>query len=236
MSDPQNPDEPVFDQVAPRDDFDEEGQSRPVRNTNVTVICIFAFLLAGVGLLTSCGGLAAALFTADLQKTMASMPGQPPQAKEAQAEMNAKAAEITARYRWVTIPLLALKMACELVMIFAAAMTWGMKERGRYLLVRVLLCALAVEAIVLVPGILTQIEMQAVTRDYMGKAMPAQPGAPPQAAKMAESMMMAGAVLGMVFGIGWLVLKGVYYGLGARYLSRPDIAALFQPSTDSGPE
>ncbi|MBS0265912.1 MAG: hypothetical protein JSS02_28535 [Planctomycetes bacterium] len=234
MSDSTAVDGGIFEE-SPSDDELESPLPPRARPKGVEIVCIVAFILGGSGLLVSATGLASSVFARKFQTTMAGPAGVPPELQQAQAEMNAQVMEIVERYRWISLPLISLKLAVEVALLLATVRTWRLQERGRKLLIRVLWIALVLETLQVFPGIVIQIETQAVTREFMQKIMTSRPGAPQQASQVATKLVQGLAVVSLVIAIGWMVLKDLYYGLAARYLARPEIAAQFRAAESGEP-
>jgi hypothetical protein len=228
MSSPDFPDDRKFADDSPFEQTSDvptagpEGGQRP---QSLTFICILAMLLGGVGLLMGCFGLASQAFAAQIQKLSAVPPGANGPGVEAQAKM----AAITERYKWVTLPLMVLKIFVEGALLIGAIMAMGLRPHGRTWLLAALIAALILESIQMVPGILIQSETFAVMREMI----PAQQGAnrpPPGATEVANAIFSAIGIGAIVISLGWLALKAVFYVIGIRYLRKPAVVALFPRS------
>ncbi len=219
-------DDSPFEQTSDVSADGPEGGQRP---QHLTLICILAMLLGGVGLLTGCFGLVSQAFAAQIQKLSVLPPGADNPAAEAQSKMNAKMMAVTERYKWVTLPLMVLKLFVEGALLIGAIMAMGLKPHGRTWLLSALIAALILESIHVVPVIL----VQSATFAAMREMIPAQQGAnrpPPGATEVANAIFSAIGIGAIVMTLGWLALKAVFYVIGIRYLRKPAVAALFPRS------
>jgi hypothetical protein len=211
--------------------FDAPTEQREAgqRPQNLTFICILSIILGGLGLLTGCFGLVSQAFASQVQKLSAMPPGANNPAAEAQAKMNEKMLAIGARYKWVTLPLMVLKLFVEGALLIGALLAMGLKAHGRTWLLGGLIAALVLESIHIVPTLMVQSETFAVMRDLM----PLQQGAnqaPPGAAQFLNALFSAVGIGSMVIAVGWLAAKAVFYVIGIRYLRKPAVVALFPRS------
>lgn len=242
MSGPDSDDEPVFFEDTPADAILVTADGAPVRPSGLTFICVLALVLGSAGLLIGCTTMASQVFASGVQNTLAGMSGGAnQQAVEIQKEMNARALAITARYKWVTLPLVAIKIFVEAALLIAAIMSLGLKIRGRSWLLAALFAATVFEVIYVVPAILIQRETQAVMSEMMPKLMDAQQGAnkaPPGLNNVMSTFFSAVGVAAIVFALVWLAAKLAFYVYGIKYLNLPEVVSLFAPANFNpvGPE
>jgi hypothetical protein len=203
------------------------GGSRP---GGLTFICVAAIALGGAGLLMGCFGLMSQVFTSEMQQGFAGFPGgaNMPGA-EAQKEMNARLLAVANRYKWVTLPLLVVKVFVEAALLAGGLMSWGLKPRGRSWLLGGLCAATVFDAAYVVPTVLVQRETQAVMSEMMPKLMAAQQGrnAPPGMNDFMSGFMSVVGIASTIVALVWLAGKVLFYMLGIRYLRKPEVRALF---------
>jgi hypothetical protein len=196
------------------------------RPQNLTVICILAMILGGFGLLTGCFGVMSLVFASQARQAISAMPpGVNNPTVEMQKQMNDKMAAINNRYKWVTLPLMLVKLCVEAAILIGAIMTLGLKPRGRSWLLAGLIAALVLESIQVVPGIMVQSETFAMMREMV----PVQQGAnaPPGMNDFMTVFFSAIGIGTIVMTLGWLAAKFIFYVIGIRYLRKPAVAALF---------
>jgi hypothetical protein len=241
MSGPRSDDSPVFydDSASDMTPVTPEGVTTSAggRPGGLTVICVLAIILGGLGLLTGCFGLVSQAFTTQMQQAVAGMqPGNLPGA-EVQKEMNARILAVANRYKWVSLPLMAVKIFVEAALLAAAVMAWGLNPRGWSWLHGALIATIIFETVHAVPQVLVQLETRAVMNEMMPKMMAAQHGrnqAPPGMENFMSSVFSAATLVSLIFILIWLVGKIVFYVIGIRYLRKPDVRALFAAPGGAG--
>jgi hypothetical protein len=230
MSSPDYHDDRDFAQPSPFEptpDSPEEAPGAGDRPQNLTFICILAILLGGSGLLTGCFGVMSQAFAARAQQAFSAMPpGANNPMAEAQKKMNEKMMAVTERYKWVTLPLIVLKLFVEAALLIGAIMSLGLKPHGRTWLLAGLIAALVLESIQIVPGIMIQSETFAVMREMM-PLQQGPNGPPPGANEFVKVFFSAIGIGSMIIALGWLAAKFVFYVIGIRYLRKPELVALF---------
>lgn len=205
------------------------------RPGGLTAICIIALVLGALGVLTGCSGVGMALVGNQVQQWQQkfSTMGSPAPVRDVQTEMNLQSIRIFNRYRVVNLILAVCQLLIVGALIGGAIQTLRSREMGRRLLVFGCLAAIGWEVVRAVPHTLMQLENTAMMEEYMPRMMEAQaPGG--QAAQMAEFARMIAhfsTIMGWVIFFGWLMMKLAFYGVAARYLTRPKIKSLFGDSS-----
>jgi hypothetical protein len=149
---------------------------------------------------------------------------------EIQQEMNARLMAVTSRYRWLLVPLAVVKIVVDAVLLVGALLAWGLKPRGWSWLHGALIAAIIFEAVQAVPVLMVQRETQAITNEMMTKMMAAQRGGinpPPGMQNFMSGMTSAISIMSMIYALGWLAVKLVFYVFGIRYLRKREVVALF---------
>ncbi len=218
-------------------DYDDRQPAASASSTprGLPVICILAIILSVLGLLTGCVGLGSEIFTSRMKQMMARMPRQGNQ--QEQQDMTDRLMAITDRYKWMTLPLLAAKVVVEIMLLTGAILAIRLSPRGRSWLLAALVAALVVESLYIIPTVLVQRETQAVTSEFMAKAMAAQQGrnAAPGMENFASTFTSVVGILSIVFAIGWLGAKFIYYALSIRYLRKSELVTFFSIPSDEMP-
>lgn len=236
MSGPNSHDDPVFIDDSPSDKSPGTPEGAGDRPACLTFICVTALLLGSVGLLTACTGLLSQVFSSGMQQAIAGMPGgaNMPGA-DVQREMNARIMAVTNRYKWVTMPLMLVKIIVEAALLAGAIMSLGLKPRGRSWLLGALVAAIVFEAIHAVPVLLIQRETQLLMSEMMPRMMEAQQGphkAPPGLTDFMSTFFSAIGFATIIVAVGWLVAKIIFCAFGIRYLRQPGMRALFAPPAE----
>jgi hypothetical protein len=231
MSGPKPDDEPVF--------FDEAAgaastgglEDPTVRPAGLTTICVLAILLGGAGFLMGCVSLTSQAFDSKLQQAVAGMQprGNDPTA-EIQRDMNARMTAVTNRYKWLLVPLAVVKIVVDAALLVGALLAWGLKPRGWSWLHGALIAAIVFEVVQAVPTLMVQREYQAITNEMMTKMMTAQRAGinpPPGMQNFMSGMTSAISIMSMVYALGWLTGKLIFYAFGIRYLRKREVVTLF---------
>lgn len=203
-----------------------------VRPTMLTVICVLGIVFGALGLLTGGIGLLSQLFSAQIQQVVtAGQAGISGPGGEAQTEIVTRTMNISRKYNPVLIPLTVVKLLVEGALLIGSIMTLGFKLSGKSMLAGALIAAAILETILFIPKAMMQRETQAAVADLLPQVMAAQGGSGMPAGFDMSSMMNGIGTVTLVFGVFWLAAKIVLYVLGTRYLRRPDIEALFTPTS-----
>jgi len=204
------------------------------RPGGLTVICVLAIVLGALGLMTGCFGLLSQAFNQQMQNGLAGLQaGANKEAAELQQEMNAKVVAASAKFAWLNMLLAVVQLAVAASLLVGGIMSLKLRPLGRKLLLGAFVAAIVFEAARIYPTISVQQAMVPIMAEYMPKMMKAQ--APPggqQPAGMDQAMssiMSALGIVGMVFFVVTVAVKGVYYAIGIVYLRKPSVALLFTP-------
>jgi hypothetical protein len=218
-----------FDASYVPDEFD-----RPPRRCpgGLTAICVIAIVLGGLSVLTSLASLGGAAFQGTLQKTFTiqqkpGMSADLSRTLKAQAEAQAAMQAVAHKYLWFTIGSALLNIAVGACLLTGGIRALQMRPKADSFLIAVFIAGIVFEIAACVVTVLMQIDLAPAMSQLMMAATPKSGPAAEQAA--------VGAIIGkvaMVFGIalnlGWALGKMIFYGVGARYLRRPNIQPLFQ--------
>jgi hypothetical protein len=208
------------------DDSAGAGTSPEGRPGGLTVICVLAMVLGGMGVLAGCFGLAAQALSSGIQQAVVGMPGQNMPGAEAQRKVQEKMMAVGNRYKWVTLSLLVIKIFVEAALVAGALLAWGLNPRGWSWLHGALIAVIVFECVHAIPQVLIQVETQSLMKEMMA-AQQARNQAPPGLENMMSSIFSAAGILSLVFISLWLAGKLVFYVVGIRYLRKPGTRALF---------
>ena len=203
------------------------------RPGKLLAICIIAIVLGALGLLGAAGGAVGMLFGAQMQN-VANF-GATEAQREVQKQMTQQVAAVAAKWQVFNVVTLAVHFVVAPCLLAGAILTLCWKPGGRRLLVAALLAAAVFELVRMGPAMMTARETQEITAEFMPKLMEA--AAPPGARQPANlnammgGMMKAMVIAGMVLGIAMVAAKVIFYLIGAAYLRKPAVAALFADSS-----
>jgi hypothetical protein len=210
---------------------------RPQRPGGLTAICVIAIVLGSLGLcfvLFTAGSMALATtiqrMVEEQQRTAMNNP-----AHDANLEMQKKMQAIGDRHRGSNLALLLANTVLAGSLLAGGIAALRMVPKARTFLLAVFVAAILFVILRAVIEAFGQIEMAAVISDSMRNAMatavprgPAAGQATAQATHMATMFAKVGVFLGMAVTVVLALAKVIFYGIGARYLCRPDIRRLFE--------
>jgi hypothetical protein len=207
------------------------------RPGGLTAICVMAIVLGALGLMTGCLGALSQVFNQQMQNGLAEMQaGANEEAAELQKEMNAKVLAATAKYAWLTAVLSVFQLALAGSLLAGGIMSLKLRPLGRKLLLGAFATAIVFEAVRIYPTLAVQRATAPIMAEYMPKVMKAQApkGGQPQGMDQAMSGIMSVAlIVGMVFAVGTVIVKVVFYAIGIVYLRKPPVTSLFaSPALD----
>jgi hypothetical protein len=202
-------------------------------------LCITAIVIGSLGILTGLYGLAMLAVGRTLQEKLEAAQSVGPAAAqmakqlEVRREMQKQIQEVVYRWRWITMPLLAVNLAVSLGLIVGGAGSLRLRPRGRTLLWFACWAAIVLELARLGPTLVIQKETLAVTSRYMSRLMEvsAPPGQkmPAEAGEIAGVFMKVAAIGAIVVGVVLALAKVGLYAFGVIYLRRRDVRILFEP-------
>ncbi|WP_442510189.1 hypothetical protein SH528x_001797 [Novipirellula sp. SH528] len=193
----------------------------PVRPTGITVVAVVCIVAGILGGLSSVGSLANTLFA----QRFAAMFTPQGEAGKIQVEMQRETMAIFAKYY---IPNLLIGFLGIILGVALVAGGIGLLQRkrwGRTWIRRTLLVAIILECVRIVTYSLMQFEIFPVTKEYMQKIANAQGG--PMGGETVAWFSTIGVVVGMVFFIGWFLIKLFLMIWGRRYLAKPMLDSYF---------
>jgi len=226
------PDDSPF--IETPDDRTAVGGDRP---GGLSAICVMTIVLAALGLLGGCIGLASQVSQARVKEAVAAMhaAGNRPVDK-VQQEFNDRIFAITDRYKWATLPLMIAKIAVEIGLLAGAIGSLRLDRRGRAWLQYALVAAIVVESLHAVPVMLIQSETRTATTEMMGKMMATGGGGNAPPAGLQDVAATFGSIVGILsiaYAVGWLLAKIIFYVIAIRYLRKPAIVRLFAATPDN---
>jgi hypothetical protein len=211
--------------------FDGAPAQRP---GGLTAICVIAIVLGALGLcgsLLTLGILAMQKPLENAFKMQQKVPSGIPESFKAQMEMQNETQnkmqeatqKVNQRYWGVHVGLGLLNLAFAGSLLAGGIMALKLNPKARAFLVVVFAAAIVFEIVRTIVIVFVQLNTVAVL-----SAIP-NSGAGPAVTMM--TFAKVAAIGGMVFWAGFGLAKIVFYGIGAAYLRRPNIRALFQETT-----
>lgn len=202
------------------------------RPGGLTAVCVLTLVMGSMGLLSGLGGLLGLVAGQVLQQSMLKVqPGMDPGMREAQQDMQDELARLTDRFRPFQWARVVGQLLLSMAMIAAAVLALRVKPAGRQALLWALIAALfltvaqaALEGAVLrLSGPVMQKSIQRIAQ----QAGPPGQRPPPGFDQMMGGIGQAMVVMQWVVLLGWTALKCAFYLIGAWYLTRPAVVALF---------
>jgi hypothetical protein len=213
-----------FDSDSPRSAGVPDGK----RPRGLTVICVIAIVLGGLGLLASLGGIAKLAADSGFQQSF--MPPQGPggdQAIEIQRLMQQKRQVIANRYWWPNMGFALANLVVAGGMLAGGIMALNRFPAARALLLVVFAVAVPFEVSRSVVNVLMQRDIAVVLSDLMPRLMETSPPAHgPNARQAAEMGEMAAKVvlyLGLAFTLAFSLAKLIFYAVGCSWMGRPAV-------------
>jgi hypothetical protein len=210
--------------------LDAAARQRP---GGLTAVCIIAIVLGVLGLCGSVLGVASVAFQGKLQALMKQQQELAPKVRnnalKQQMEIQNKVSEATQkvanRHLGVTSVFLALNLLLSAGLLAGGIATLKLSPKGRQFLMGVFLAAIVFEILRSILTVFTQLDMVAELSAIRNVGGPAD-----MPLTLAKAGIVGGLVLGLVLVLGMVV----FYAIGASYLRRPKVLALFErPAADS---
>ena len=236
---PFNPYQPPQEFGQSAEDFD--GPRR--RPSGLTAVCVISIIVGALGVLGALQTLGAAAFQGAMQKSF-SMPSQPGMSKDfakvqkAQEEMQREIQAVSHKYLPFTCTAAVVNMAISVCLLVGGIMLMKMNPKVRTFMIAVFAVGIVYVMINSVIVVFVQLDMGAVMARVMPQMMVAagpkgEPGAEQGAAFMATAAKI-GIYIGIAITLAWALFNLIFYAVGARYLSRPNIRRLFEqrPAND----
>jgi hypothetical protein len=199
----------------------------------IKTLAILAIILGALGIF---GALSTALaLGADPAKmhSLAAVPGQSARVAEVQAEMSKALMAVANEWKTYNGVMAILTFFVAGALLAGGIMSHKLREQGRRILQIVFVVAIPLDLLRGVISILAGMATLQILREYMPQmihaSMPA--GGSPSSAgieSVASGMAEGSAVMGIVIGVGWTLLKIGFYAVGSIYLRKPEVRAAFK--------
>jgi hypothetical protein len=218
-----------------------DSETLPRRPGGLTAICVIAIILGGLGVITGLMGIGGLLGGQAIQKNLAPSFPQPAGAPigethekmmEVQGEMNDKIYAVGRQFILPNAIVLTLHVAVAVFLIVGAVQCLKLKAVGRTILIATFCFAIPFEMARSGFQLYQQMQIMAVMEVYFPRMMeaatpPDAPEAPDMGAMMNVMMSaMKAASYGMI--IVFLLVKGIFYAIGAMYMTRRKVRELFE--------
>jgi hypothetical protein len=199
----------------------------------LTAVCVIAIVLGAMGVGKSVLGLGGLATKKTLENAvkMPRQPGMPDGAVEAQAEMQKKMQAVGDRYLGLNAAIAVLNLLFSACLLGGGIMTLKLNPQARKFLIAAFAAAIVFDVAQTAVTIFVQLQMVTVMSETMPRAMAAatpRGGPPPE--ELATFTMVLTKVVSFVM-IAFYAALGlaevVFYGVGARYLCRPNVRRLF---------
>lgn len=216
--------------VPPMASWTQEAPPAP-RPGGLTVICIIAIVLGGLGLLNAPMAIVNLVAGQRIQQALAFTPPGPGQNQMAEMQrlMQEKMMAVTNRYWWPLMGFAVLNLGLSMGLLVGGIMALKRAPQARTLLVVVFAVTILFELVQCGVNVMVQSKMAAVMSEMLPQVMaasapPNRPGAQ-QAANMGQAVAKMSIIAGIAVQVIWTLAKLVYYGIGWSYLGRSHVRA-----------
>jgi predicted secreted protein len=213
---------------------EETAVAEPPRTGRIKAICIIAIVLGALGVLSGCAGVAGMAFGNQLQTAMKtfSQSAMSDDEKEAQAEMERSLQAVQDRFWTANVILLAALLVIAAGLLIGGIQCLRRRPSARRILCTACTAAFLFEMVRALVGMFMQTQMMSATMHHMQQMMQGADGGAPAEMDFVITLMRASMIVGIVFGLGWVLAKLVFYGISAWYLRQPHVRAYLEgPST-----
>lgn len=197
--------------------------------SRVKTLSIISIVLGALGLLGAFSG--AAAFLAGPQKTMGAMKGMSAEEVEVQQEMAKAIVALTEDWKTFNGIVTILSFIVAAALIAGGIMSLKIRKQGRDVLATTFVVAIPLKVVQAVASVWIGMATIEILHEYLPKIMQAAnpPGRslPAGAQGVATSIGEAAALLGIAFGVGWILLQLGFFIVGAIYLRKPEVRATF---------
>jgi hypothetical protein len=218
-------DNPLNAYQPPAPGADESQQKQPGAG-RVKAICIVAIVLGCLGVFSALGGMVGLLFGQQIQGAMSTpnQPGMPPEMVQAQRDMERDLYAIQNRFLPINAVLIALLVLVSAGLLIGGIQSLRRVTPGRKVLVAACSAAIVFELLRGIVQVVIQAQTISMTMQHTERMLDAG-GGPPGMAEMAMTVARVAIIVGIVFGVLWMLAKLVFYGISVWYLRKPSVVA-----------
>ena len=192
------------------------------RPGGLTLVCVIAIVLGALGLLGALMGMASLAIGSAVQDafTMRQQPGMADEVVDAQIEMQESVQAVTDRYWGFHLGFSLVHLVVAGGLLAGGIVALRLSPSGRRFLITAFVVAILFELSRAVFQGIVQIDMWAGISDSMSRMaeIPTKNGGPSGA--FLAAVMNASVLVGIGFTACFVLAKVIFYGVGARYLSR----------------
>ena len=200
------------------------------RPTGLTVICVLAIVLGGLGTLTAVITGVQLAVGKQLQQSFQSMGNPDTELQKLQQEMQDEIWAVTKRFIVPNVVLAIAKFGLCAALLYAAIRTLQLRDSGRRLLAWICTLLIAFEITALIVFIVFESQVHPIMTKYMPEMMAGPNGGDAQAADFGAIAASGAIIFAIVVQAVWVLAKVIYYGVSLRYLRKPAIRELFEPA------
>jgi hypothetical protein len=209
--------------------------------SSLKFLCAIAIALGATGMAASAMGVASLMFIDQFQGAMLKM--QPPAGSpqgDAVRKMNEDVQAAAGSMSGINIALAAINFVVSCLLLIGGILALRFRPAGRSLLMAACIAAVFFDLGALAANMVTTHRTTQAQAAGMQQMMNSTPGGQkaPLPPGFANSMMKMGFLVGMVFGVGWFLVKIAAYVATIIVLRKPTVRSLFaeEPifATDSG--
>jgi hypothetical protein len=198
----------------------QERQER--RPGGLTFVCVVAIVLGGLGLLGAFLGIASLAAGSAVQDafSMRQQPGMGDEVVDAQIEMQKRIQAVTDHYWGFHLGFSLAHLVVAGILLAGGIVALRRGPGGCKFLVTAFVVAILFELSRVVFGTIVQIDMWAAISDSMSRMAENPAGDGGQSGALMATVMMVSFIVGIALTICFVLAKVIFYGVGARYLSR----------------
>jgi hypothetical protein len=191
----------------------------------VKAICVIAVVLGALGFLSALGGIAGLAFSKQIQTAFSpsNPPGVPQRMVESQKQMQRDLQAIQDRFWPVNAVLVSAQLLLAVGLLFGGIQGLRRVPPARRILIGTCSAAIVFEVVRAVVQTILQVQTMSATMHHMQQMMQSSGDAPPGAMDLAMTISRGAMVVGILFALGIVLLKLVYYGLSVWYLRKPEV-------------
>ena len=190
----------------------------------VKAIAIIAIVFGCLGVFSSLAGIAGLLFGQQIQGAMSATnrPGVTSEMVQVQRDMQRDLQAAQNRFMPINAVLIALTMVVAAGLLIGGVQCLRRVAPARKVLLTACGAAFVLELLRAVVQVVVQMQMMPITMKHTERMMEAGNG-PQAVAEVAMTVARVAIVIGIVFGVIWLLAKLIFFGISVAYLRKPAV-------------